>query len=301
MNIEKAKTIHLSDILKKIGAKEGKQKGKDKWYFSPFRNENEPSFHIETHKNIWYDFGEGKGGDNISLVRHHLNKTGESDTVPDALRWLDNMFPMQMNFKITAEKSSEKNPALVLKSKKALEHPALKKYLSSRGIAIEYAQRHLIELKLFNKETGNCFSALGFRNQKGGYEVRNQLIKSCLRTKTFSFIRGSNPDVKFIHFYEGFMDYLSVLMQLGTERLTCDTIVLNSTNCLEKALAYVNHYGYKKLYSWMDNDPTGDQANQALKEFCKTQEGLLFVPQNSVYAPHKDVNEWHMHKLNLKG
>ncbi|HRH03878.1 MAG TPA: toprim domain-containing protein [Bacteroidia bacterium] len=300
MNIDKAKTILLEDILQRIGAKEAWQKGNDKWYYSPFRIENEPSFHIDTQKNIWYDFGEKEGGDNIDLVRFHLLKSGESDTLPDALRWLENMFPLPLVAKITVDKFAEKNPSLVLKSMKALEHRALKKYLSSRGISIEYASKYLVELKLHNKETGNCFSALGFRNQKGGYEVRNELFKGCFRNKTFTFLRGSNPDVKFIHIYEGFMDFLSVLMQLGTSQLACDAIILNSTNCLEKALAYVNNYGYKKLYSWMDNDSTGEEASLALKEFCKTQEGLLFVPQNSVYAPHKDVNDWHMNKLNLK-
>lgn len=33
------------------------------WYKSPFRTEKEASFKVDLHKELWYDFGLGRGGD----------------------------------------------------------------------------------------------------------------------------------------------------------------------------------------------------------------------------------------------
>lgn len=39
------------------------------WYKSPFRTEKEASFKVDLHKELWYDFGLGKGGDIITLAK----------------------------------------------------------------------------------------------------------------------------------------------------------------------------------------------------------------------------------------
>jgi hypothetical protein len=49
----------------------------------------------------------------------------------------------------------------------------------------------------------------------------------------------------------------------------------------------------------MDNDTAGEKATALLKDFFKMQEGLTHQPMNKLYAPHKDVNAWHMHQLKL--
>ena len=50
----------------------------------------------------------------------------------------------------------------------------------------------------------------------------------------------------------------------------------------------------------MDNDQAGRKANGILSGFVKTEEDLKLIPMNKEYLPHKDVNAWLMHKLNLK-
>ena len=39
------------------------------WYKSPFRTEKEASFKVDLHKELWYDFGLGRGGDIITLAK----------------------------------------------------------------------------------------------------------------------------------------------------------------------------------------------------------------------------------------
>ena len=62
MNCEQANQVDLVDYLNSLGYQPQKIRGADYWYFSPFRDEKEPSFKINRNKNVWYDHGPGKGG-----------------------------------------------------------------------------------------------------------------------------------------------------------------------------------------------------------------------------------------------
>ena len=78
MNIQEAKTIKLADYLQSLGYSPVKQQGKSLWYKSPFREETEASFKINTELNQWYDFGTGNGGNIIALTQELYG----SDYVP---------------------------------------------------------------------------------------------------------------------------------------------------------------------------------------------------------------------------
>lgn len=69
MNIQEAKTIKLADYLQSLGYSPVKQQGNNLWYKSPFRQETEASFKVNTELNQWYDFGTGKGGNIIALAQ----------------------------------------------------------------------------------------------------------------------------------------------------------------------------------------------------------------------------------------
>lgn len=69
MNIQEAKNIRLVDFLAGFGYEPVIQRGNSVWYKSPFRTEKEASFKVDLHKELWYDFGLGKGGDIITLAK----------------------------------------------------------------------------------------------------------------------------------------------------------------------------------------------------------------------------------------
>ena len=69
MNIQEAKNIRLVDFLAGFGHELVIQRGNSIWYKSPFRTEKEASFKVDLHKELWYDFGLGKGGDIITLAK----------------------------------------------------------------------------------------------------------------------------------------------------------------------------------------------------------------------------------------
>ena len=60
--------IPIADFLNAMGIHPTKQKGNALWYSAPYRTERTPSFKVDTAKNVWFDFGMGKGGDIFDLA-----------------------------------------------------------------------------------------------------------------------------------------------------------------------------------------------------------------------------------------
>ena len=70
MDIQTAKQIKIADYLHSLSYSPVKQQGINLWYKSPFREESEASFKVNTEREQWYDFGLGKGGNIIALAAH---------------------------------------------------------------------------------------------------------------------------------------------------------------------------------------------------------------------------------------
>ena len=60
--------IPIADFLSTMGIQPTRQKGNTLWYSAPYRTERTPSFKVDTAKNVWFDFGTGKGGDIFDLA-----------------------------------------------------------------------------------------------------------------------------------------------------------------------------------------------------------------------------------------
>lgn len=300
MNIEQAKGTSLPEILRKLGYLPVKQKGEELLYYSPFRTERTASFNVNAGKNVWYDFGDGNGGDILNFVSKYLEQQGEDNTVADALRWLGNMAGQDAgkNIIALAEKQTEPSETIILQAVSDIEHKGLVNYLGGRGIPIELAKEYLKQAVVLNTKTGKKFNVLCLQNENEGYELRNEVFKGCIVAKGISFIRGSQVPAKEVHIFEGFMDFLSALVEKG-KRFKGDTIILNSVTSLPQAFAYLKNYPYEALNSWLDNDKAGALATQTLKEFVSGINGMRFQSKNKTYAPHKDVNEWHVQKTSL--
>lgn len=297
MNIDEAKRIPLSLIFEKLGLYPVKQSEKDSWYYAFWRNEKTASLHVNLKTNQWYDFGEGVGGDAVNLACLHLKNTNEHDTVADALRWLSNMTVSNFNQRFIAS-AVENEPYWQLIKSEPLKNITLLRYLDKRGIDRQLANEVITECYVRNTDNSKKVFALGFKNEDGGWELRNAYFKSCVAPKTITFIRGKDHKSRNIHLFEGFMDFLTVLT-INKGPLKDDAIILNSLSCLSAAIPYMQNYGYHAAYTWMDNDKAGRNATSQLAEFFKTEADLLHKPLNKVYASHKDVNAWHMSNLNL--
>ena len=60
--------IPIEEFLSHLGQEPVRRHGDECWYLSPYREERTPSFHVNTRKGVWHDFGTGHGGDIFTLA-----------------------------------------------------------------------------------------------------------------------------------------------------------------------------------------------------------------------------------------
>lgn len=127
MNSKQANALPLTDVLDRMGATSTRQTERELWYLSPLRQEQNASLHVHRDKNVWYDFGEGKGGTVVDLVCAYLHSESEEAGVAAALRWLSTKFD-QLTTEPTARTRRsvvEQEPVWTLKRAKPIAHIAL--------------------------------------------------------------------------------------------------------------------------------------------------------------------------------
>ena len=285
MNIEDVKQIPIADYLHSLGYSPVKQQGNGLWYKSPLREEHEPSFKVNTDRNLWYDFGAGKGGNIIALAKELYC----SDSLPYLLNRIAEQTPhvRPVSFSFPQRRTEPSFQHLEVRD---LTHPALLRYLEGRGINIELAKRECKELHFTNN--GRPFFAIGFPNMAGGYEVRNSFFKGCIAPKDITHIRQQGEPREKCLVFEGFMDYLSFLTLRMKNCPTMpdldrqDYVILNSVSNVSKAIDVL--HGYERIHCLLDNDEAGRKAYWELAgEFA----GRIrdFSPN---YNGYKDLNDY---------
>ncbi len=285
MNIQEAKIIKIADYLQSLGYSPIKQQSGSLWYKSPFRQETEASFKVNTELNKWYDFGIGKGGNIIALTQELYF----SDHVPYLLDKIAEQAPHIRPVSFYFHQQSSEPSFQQLKIRE-LAHPALLRYLQERGIDTALAKQECKELHFTNN--GKHYFAIGFPNVAGGYEVRNRFFKGCIAPKDISYIRQRGEPREKCLVFEGMMDYLSFLTLRMKNCPTMpdldrqDYVILNSVTNVTKAIDVL--HGYERIHCLLDNDEAGARAYQELrKEF---PDCIRDFSHN--YHGYKDLNDY---------
>lgn len=134
MNIQEAKKIRLVDFLGGLGHHPVIQRGNSVWYKSPFRMEKEASFKIDLRKELWYDFGLGKGGDIITLAKEIYR----TDDISHVLRCIEDKRAVLKPVTISCP-VEEAAPAFQELKIRPLANRILLAYLKERCIDVETA------------------------------------------------------------------------------------------------------------------------------------------------------------------
>lgn len=286
MTISEAKQIRITDYLHSLGYDPVKQQGNSLWYKSPFREEHDPSFKVNTDRNLWYDFGAGKGGNIIALAQ----ELHASDSLPYLLDRIAEQSPAIRPVSFSFRQPSSTQPSFQQLEVEPLSSLALYSYLQERGINTELAKRECREVRFVNN--GKRYFAIGFPNISGGYEIRNKFFKGCIAPKDISHIRHKGKPRETCYLFEGFMDYLSFLT-LRQESCPSypdlegqDYMVLNSVSNLSKAMYPLGNY--ERIHCFLDNDKAGFDTLQELRR----EYGLSIRDASHIYSSHKDLNEY---------
>jgi len=276
LSCREANKMNMVDYLATIGYVPAKIRGNDYWYASPFREEHTPSFKVDRKHNIWYDHGEGKGG---NLVDFGLKYYG--CTIPELLKLLD------VSSGIVAPKKSFNKSALdegnhiTVTEVKELSNPALCQYAESRGITADLLTHYCKEVSYGNG--GKSYYAIGFRNDLGGYELRSKYFKGSSAPKGITHFNNGNSSVAV---FEGFFNFLSFqsLPKESSHQLT-DFLILNSLSFFERARPIME--SYKEVNLYLDNNKAGQKFTTYANSL-----GSIYKDGSSLYAGHEDLNDF---------
>ena len=274
MDVRQMREIPIADFLSAMGIQPKKQKGNILWYNAPYRTERTPSFKVDTNKNVWFDFGIGKGGDIFDLAGEFI---GSGDFLLRAA-FIAKSGTCPLPVLKQPQRKVEKELVFEDIWVRPLQDAKLLGYLKERGINAHVAIPNCEEVRY--RVHGKRYYAIAFRNNAGGLELRNRFFKGCIPPKDISLKRNGS---EVCAVFEGFMDYLSA-MQLGI--IALDWLVLNSVSNVEKAVRAL--HGYERIDCFLDNDEAGRRTFQRLYDCF----GDKVIDRSSLYAEHKDLNEF---------
>lgn len=294
MDPEHANTIPISEILGKLDLKPLCGEGSILYYASLWDRKPGATLAVNTLTNRWSDAAT-QDGTLLEWVVRYLRFRGEAYAEVDALRWIANMSVCLLD-PIVDQVSPQ--PKVDLRHKKTIQYPGLLHYLNREGIALSLARQYLKEIHARNQQTGNDFIALGLPTVEGGFALRTAYLERFIGHPAISFIRGRVPKPNGIHIFREGLDYLSILSHLDRTALDEDTIILNAWPCQVQVPAYVRQYGYRTLYSWLDNTEQGHQATVSVDQFLQTEAGIHHQPMNRLYVAHDSVHTWYRHMRN---
>ena len=299
MNCEQANQIDLVDYLNSLGYRPQKIRGSDYWYLSPFRDEKEASFKVNRNKNVWYDHGPGKGGMLVDFVMELFRCD-----VSDALQKLSSFHPqnklknvVRSQFHLHPNSLADNNDARetaikIIAAKQPIQEPMLCRYLWQRRIDKSIADRYCHEVQFTNLDKEKVYKAIGFKNNAGGYELRNEYFKGSSSPKYVTYVDNG---VKNISVFEGIFDFMSYETlnknqredQKGLPNRQMNFLILNSLSFFERSLLLMEKH--ENIHLFLDHDNAGRKCtHEALKRSKK------FNDESKLYKGYKDLNDWMM-------
>lgn len=289
LNCSQARLIPIIEYLAHHGFQPQCTKGNDHWYLSPIREENTPSFKVNTRLNAWYDFGIGEGGNLIDLgIRLHccsikelLNRLSSGNYSLSFHQPSPITAKGETDYPGTTEYNTGE-PHITVLEVAPLHGPSLIAYITGRGIDQTSARWHCREVSFSIKD--NTFIAIGFENRSGGYELRNEWFKGSSSPKDITIL-SSHENAKAVALVEGFIDFLSLQRLRQLPDTPTDIIVLNSVALIGRSVELLK--GYQEVYQYLNHDRAGQAATEKLK-----QAGIQTIDASSFYEGHNDINAY---------
>ena len=281
------KRYPIVEYLERRGIKPVRRTAAYTLYCSPLREETHPSFKVDTEKNLWIDYAEGRGGSIIDLcmrmegctLSEAIHRLGQNASDNGTSSFLNDFVP------------NNSQPVMAVNGARRLIEisdtlpPHFQEYLTKvRCINLEKAMPFL---KCISYEIrGRHYQAIGFANLSGGYELRdNKTFKGTIAPKDITpiFTDRAKP----VCIFEGFMDFLSFLSM--KEEITNHCLVMNSVSNVARTIRYLNDRHLTHIRAFLDNDEAG---RRAVQDFIKA--GFHVEDMNIHYQDFKDLNEYHV-------
>ena len=286
-DLSRIKRYPIVEYLERKGIKPVRKTLTYAMYRSPLREETHPSFKVDTEKNLWIDYAEGRGGSIIDLcmrmegctLSEAIHRLGQNASDNGTSSFLNDFVP------------NNPQPVMAVNGARRLIEisdtlpPHLQDYLTKeRCINLKKAMPFL---KCISYEVrGRHYQAIGFANLSGGYELRDdKTFKGTIAPKDITPIFTDRAEPVCI--FEGFMDFLSFLSM--KEEIINRCLVMNSVSNVAKAIRYLNDRHLTHIRALLDND---DAGRRAIQEFARA--GFQVEDMSRYYKDFKDLNDFHV-------
>ena len=295
-DLSRIKRYPIVEYLERKGIKPVRRIPAYALYHSPLREDTHPSFKVDTEKNLWIDYAEGRGGSIIDLCMRL-----DGCTLSEAIRILGRNAPDSTACSSQKADMAMKRSSIPMASASGVRRlieisdtlpPHLLKYLEEdRCINLEKAMPFL---RCISYEVrGLHYQAIGFANQSGGYELRdNGSFKGTIAPKDITpvFTDKITDRMKSVCVFEGFMDFLSFLSM--KEEIISHCLVMNSVSNVARAIRYLNNRHIIHIRAFLDNDDAGKRTTN---DFIRA--GFKVEDMSVHYGNFKDLNEYHVHRV----
>ena len=291
-DLSRIKRYSIVEYLERKGIKPVRRTPAYALYRSPFREDTHPSFKVDTEKNLWIDYADGRGGSIIDLYMRL-----EGCTLSEAIRQLGRNAPDYTACNSQKADRAMKRSSIPMASASGVRRlieisntlpPHLLKYLQEeRCIDMEKAMPFLCCISY--EIRGLHYQAIGFANQSGGYELRdNGTFKGTIAPKDITPIFADRAEPVCI--FEGFIDFLSFLSM--KEEVTNHCLVMNSISNVARSIRYLNESQVSSIRTFLDNDEAGRKTTEDL-----VKAGFKVEDMSVHYRSFKDLNEYHVHRV----
>ena len=288
------KRYSIVEYLEKKGIRPVRKTPTYAVYRSPLREETHPSFKVDTEKNLWIDYAEGRGGSIIDLCMHLEGCTLSEAICRLGQKALERTAYCSCSSKRETSISPNQREDVTASGTRRLIclsdtlPPHLQEYLTEeRCIDLEKATPFL---KCISYEIrGRRYEAIGFANSSGGYELRDdKTFKGTIAPKDITPIFEDKAQP--VCLFEGFMDFLSFLSM--KEEVTNQCLVMNSVSNVVRSIHYLNKRNITSVRAFLDND---DAGRKAVQEFVNT--GFKVEDMAVYYRDFKDLNDYHVSRI----
>lgn len=295
--------IPVSDVLAYFGKRTGHR---GYMYYSPFRDEREPSMRVTVNSAdgtwVWADYGGSPtggrrvdGGGVLEMVRRLSGVSGGSG----AVSVLREIAAGRGCPEVTDVSPPERETGIVIDDVSAVftSGPVRRYATRVRRIPEPLLGRYCRQVRYHPRsDPSRSYIAIGFPNNAGGWALRGRGAGAKLNSAWGLTTLG--PDGSLMAdgraastrglLFEGFMDFLSYLAWRGVLEPGADVCVLHSASNIVHAREWALSHG--AVRSFFDNDRAGDTATETLASWCG-EAGLDFRDGRGAYASSNDLNE----------
>ncbi|WP_195254180.1 toprim domain-containing protein [Hoylesella timonensis] len=292
------KRYPIVEYLERKGIKPVRRTAVYALYCSPLREETHPSFKVDTEKNLWIDYAEGRGGSIIDLCMRL-----EGCTLSEAICRLGQNATDNITY-------SSRKDFVPNNLQPAMAANGARRLIEISDTIPLHLQEYLMEERCIDMEKatpflkcitygvrGRRYQAIGFANQSGGYELRdNGSFKGTIAPKDITLIFTDKQTEHAIDkplpvcVFEGFMDFLSFLSM--KEEIASHCLVMNSVSNVARTVRCLNDRHLNHIRAFLDND---DAGRRTVQEFVKA--GFKVEDMSVHYKGFKDLNEFHVYRV----